>query len=292
MLFVAFASCRYLSYSASFLLFGASVMLALSGSHSLSLAAQTAFRTPLRIAAALGAIATLCLLPLQTATIADEWLAMMDPDMLITVAVQTRYGQAWCLRMLTAILVLCVFLRARPGQARLRAMVAGVALLPLSLSGHAAMEEGWTELAHTASDFVHCLAAGFWLGSLPVFLYFLKTWQEPTQRQKAAGALIRFSTAGHIAVAALLLSGVANAVMILQPVGLDPASSYQRLLLVKIVLALAMVCLALINRYRWIPRIRKTGELALRHIRRNTLVELATGAAILLLVSFLGLMPP
>ena len=39
----------------------------------------------------------------------------------------------------------------------------GLALLPLALSGHAAMEEGRTGLLHALND-MHCLAAGFWLG--------------------------------------------------------------------------------------------------------------------------------
>ena len=40
----------------------------------------------------------------------------------------------------------------------------GLALLPLALSGHAAMEEGRTGLLHALNDMLHCLAAGFWLG--------------------------------------------------------------------------------------------------------------------------------
>ncbi|WP_434642790.1 copper homeostasis membrane protein CopD [Achromobacter piechaudii] len=288
----AFALCRFLGYSASVLLFGVSTMLALSGSRSLSLSVQSDLHRLLRCTAIVGVVAVFCLLPLQTASIADDWLAMVDADLLSTVAFQTRYGQGWCLRALAVMGVLALMLRGRPDNAWLRAAVAGLALASLSLTGHAAMQSGWIGVAHTANDALHALAAGFWLGSLPVFLGFLKRWQEPARRKDATRALMRFSTAGHAAVAVLLLSGAVNTWMILSPTGLDVTSLYLQLLLIKAALALAMVALAVFNRYRWIPSIRSRRDLAVYRIRRNTILELWAGGAVLLLVGFLGLLSP
>lgn len=288
----AFALCRFLGYLTSVLLFGVSAMLALSGSRSLSLSVESALRRLLRCAAIVGVLAVLCLLPLQAASIAEDWSAMVNADMLSTVAVHTRYGQAWCLRMLAVLWVLAIFLRGRSGNTRLRAVVAGLALAPLGLTGHAAMQSGWIGVAHAANDMLHGLAAGFWLGSLPVFLAFLQLWHEPARRQDATRALMRFSTAGHVAVAVLLSSGVLNTWMILSPAGLDIGSLYVQLLLIKMALALAMVALAVVNRYRWIPSLRGWRDLALCRIRRNTVLELWAGGAVLLLVGFLGLLPP
>lgn len=289
---IAFALCRFLALSCSVILFGASAMLALSGSRGLSLAMEAALRRSLRAAAVVGALSVLCLLPLQAVSIAEDWQAAADLDMLATVAFQTRYGQAWCLRLLAILLLLAVILRANPGRNRLRALVAGAALLPLGLSGHAAMEEGWTGYAHAANDMLHSLAAGFWLGSLPVFLLLLRQWREPAHRPDALRALMRFSNAGHVAVAVLLITGVVNAALILRTASPDPASGYQQALAAKALLALAMVALAVVNRYRWVPRLRAEPEIALRHIRRNTIAELWAGAAVLLLVGLLGLLPP
>ncbi len=291
-LFAAFALCRALSVAAAVLLFGAGAMLALGGSPRLALDAETALRRTLRGAAAIGLLATLCLLPLQTASIAGDWGALWDTDMLDTVALQTRYGQAWMPRVLGAGLALAVVLWVRPGRPWVLAWVAGLALAPLSLSGHAAMHEGWLGVAHAANDFLHALSAAFWLGSLPVFLLWLAAWRRPGNRAEATRALLRFSRWGHVAVAALLLSGAGNAALILGAGSVDPGSDYQRLLLVKIVLALVMAGLAIVNRYRWIPRIRTQRADALQAIRRNTIVELALGAAVLLAVGFLGLMSP
>ena len=138
----------------------------------------------------------------------------------------------------------CACLRPRPDWTWPRALASGLAL-PLALSGHAAMEEGRTGLLHALNDMLHCLAAGFWLGSLPVFLLILRRWTEPACRADATRALMRFSTAGHVAVAVLLLGGVVNAVLILSPEGLDIASAYQQWLGLKVLLALAMTVLAI-----------------------------------------------
>jgi putative copper resistance protein D len=292
LLFAAFALCRAVSVAAVALLFGAAAMLALGGAPRLGRDAEVALRRTLRAAAAIGLLAALCLLPLQAASIAGDWGALRDPDMLATVALQTRYGQAWMPRVFGAVLALAVVLWVRPGRPWVLAWVAALGLGPLSLSGHAAMHEGWLGAAHAVNDALHGLSAAFWLGSLPVFLSWLAAWQRPGHRAEATRALLRFSTCGHVAVAVLLLSGIGNAVLILGAGGVDPASDYQRLLWVKIVLALVMTGLALVNRYRWIARIRTHRAMALHAIRRNTIVELALGAVVLVAVGILGLMSP
>ncbi|CAB3679699.1 MAG: copper homeostasis membrane protein CopD [Achromobacter sp.] len=291
-LLLAFALCRALAAGAVAVLFGAGAMLALGGSPRLELETEAALRRVFRLAGIVGLAATLCLLPLQAASIAGDWHAMFDEDMLDTVILQTRYGQVWIVRAVAAAALLGVVLGLRPGSPSLIAGVAALALAPLALSGHAAMHEGWLGLAHALNDFLHVLAAAFWLGSLPVFLLWLAAWRRPAWRRDATRALLRFSAWGHVAVAVLLLSGVANAALILGPGLPDPASGYVQVLLVKALLALAMTGLALRNRYRWIARIRTQPVVALRAIRRNTLWELALGALVLAVAGLLGLMSP
>lgn len=291
-LWVVFALCRAVSAGAAAVLFGASAMLALGGSPRLGRAAETALRPALLRLGAAGLVATLCLLPLQAASIAGDWRAMLDGDLLDTVTQQTRYGQAWTVRALCAAAVLGVALGLRPGRPSWLAAPAALALAPLAFSGHAAMHEGGWGLAHALNDYLHGLAAAFWLGSLPVFLLWLAAWQRPQDRAEATRALLRFSAWGHVAVVVLLLSGVANALLILGPALPHPGGAYVRVLLLKVALALAMTALALANRYRWIPRIRNRPDLALRAIRRNTACELALGAMVLVVVGALGLMPP
>ena len=114
MIIATFALLRFVAYMASTLLFGASAVLALSGSRGLRLSVEADLRKVLRGASVAGMLSVLCLLPLQTASIAGEWQAMAQTDMLATVALQTRYGQAWILRAAAMLLVLCLFLRPRP----------------------------------------------------------------------------------------------------------------------------------------------------------------------------------
>jgi len=305
-LLTAFAVVRFLAYVSGLLLFGASAMLALTGRTALARDTQARMRRALVGSAIVGLVSVLLLLPLQTASIADDLHAMLDASMLGTVMWQTRYGQAWLLRVLGVVVLLAVVWRGARRQIEdagrqpsglsipglWPALVAGLALLPLCLSGHAAMQEGGAGVVHALSDFIHCLAAGFWLGSLPVFLYCLRAWEQPASRSQAGRALMRFSTAGHIAVALLFASGALNAWMIVTPAGLDTTADYQQLLLLKISIALAMTLLAILNRYRWIRRLRSAREQALASIRRNTLAELALGAVVLALVGCLGLMAP
>lgn len=291
-LWVVFALCRALSAGAAAVLFGASAMLAVGGSPRLGVAAETALRPALLRVGAAGLVATLCLLPLQAATIAGDWRAILDGDLLDTVTQQTRYGQAWTVRALCAAAVLGVALGLRPGRPSWLAGPAAVALAPLAFTGHAAMHESGWGMAHALNDYLHVLAAAFWLGSLPVFLAWLAAWRQPGDRAEATGALLRFSACGHVAVMVLLLSGVANAVLILGPTLPHPGWAYVGVLLLKVALALAMTGLALVNRYRWIPRIRRDPVQALQAIRRNTCRELALGAAVLIIVGGLGLISP
>lgn len=317
LLFTVFVLVRFVAYASGLLLFGASAMLALTGRNELARGARARMRRVLLASAIVGLASVLLLLPLQAASIADDPHAMLDPSMLGTVIWQTRYGQAWLLRLLGAAILLAVVwtsagrqhAAASPGppEASTRtsfptfptsipgawpALVAGLALAPLSLSGHAAMQEGGAGVVHAVADYIHCLAAGFWLGSLPVFLYCLRAWEHPASRPQASRALLRFSTVGHVAVALLLASGAVNAWMIVASAGVDAGAGYQQLLLLKILIALAMTLLAIVNRYRWIRRLRSARQQALASIRRNTLAELVLGALVLALVGCLGLMAP
>ena len=250
MIIATLALLRFVAYMASTLLFGASAAgaerVARRGVRRGGLA-QGVARRPVA-----GMLSVLCLCHLQTASIAGEWQAMAQTDMLANVALQTRRGQAWILGGGDA--AGAVPVSAAPAGLDMARARLGPGPLLLALSGHAAMEEGRTGLLHALNDMLHCLAAGFWLGSLPVFLLILRRWTEPACRADATRALMRFSTAGHVAVAVLLLGGVVNAVLILSPEGLDIASAYQQWLGLKVLLALAMTVLAIMNRYWWVPQ--------------------------------------
>ena len=95
-------------------------------------------------------------------------------------------------------------------------------------------------------------------------------------------------------MALLGLTGAINSIFL---VGSFPAlvgTPYGRLLSLKIALFVAMVGLALVNRFRLMPRLRDATATmsALRALYRSVLGEQALGLAILAVVSLLGTWPP
>jgi putative copper export protein len=69
-------------------------------------------------------------------------------------------------------------------------------------------------------------------------------------------------------------------------------TDYGHLLLVKILLFLVMLALATVNRLWLTPALTANARRALRQPRRNVVIEIGAGAAILSLVAVLGVTPP
>ena len=72
-------------------------------------------------------------------------------------------------------------------------------------------------------------------------------------------------------------------------------TSYGRLLLLKITLFAGMVCLAGINREYLLPRLsgdigKNPASGAVQRLLRNTLIEIALGIGIILIIGMLGIM--
>jgi copper resistance protein D len=179
----------------------------------------------------------------------------------------------------------------RPGR-HMVFLLSAASLMSLALVGHAAMHEGWPGDLHKANDAIHMLAAAGWIGCLVALVPCLTMLGDPDLRRQACAALIRFSAAGHVAVALVLLTGVANTWLVVGHWPVDLRSLYQLLLLGKIVLAVTMVALALVNRYAVVPAIRVRGASAVTDLRRHTIVELGLAGGVLALVSLFGLLDP
>lgn len=212
---------------------------------------------------------------------------VFDDGGLATVALDTRFGRIACLRLALFLAAGALLLWRGPGWPALGATAALVA--SIALTGHAGA--GATGLFHLASDVVHLVAAGAWLGALPALAWLL--WggrTEPTQADLAAAATRRFGTLALIAVAALLASGIVNtAILVGWPAeALD--TTYGRALAVKIGLFAAILGLAAVNRFRLTPALPRPGALAA--LAATALAETALGLGVLLLVGLLGTQPP
>ena len=228
------------------------------------------------------------------------WLALLAADIygapviavclhggLWAVLTGTQFGAAWSARLLVAVL-LALLLLLSPALRWLQLAAAAAFIAPIALSGHAGATPGAEGEVHLASDMLHLAAAGLWLGALPALAMLLVSPRQP--KGLAARAAARFSAAGIVAVAVILATGIVNSWMLLAgPYDLI-ATSYGRLLFLKIGLFVAMVGIAAVNRFHLTPRL--PAAQARRALMRNSLAETALGAGVLLLVGALGAMSP
>lgn len=235
---------------------------------------------------------TLAALPLETAAIGNGWPDALDRGTVSVVLFETSVGSAW-IAQAGASLLLAVTL-ALPAGMRLgaTALASGLLLTTLALTGHAAMHEGGLGAAHRLNDAVHVLAGGAWLGALLPLLPLFRALDDPSGSHDAGLALRRFSTAGHLAVATVIVTGIANTMLVLGRWPTDWSIPYQALLATKMFLVLGMTAVALCNRYVLVPVMSHDGGGALRALRQATIVEMVLGAAVIGLVSVFGLLEP
>lgn len=288
---VALILSRFVYDGPAVLLWGAGGFLAVLVPQPLTTRIGARLSPAFTIAAVLAVAAAVATLPLRAAMLGDGWSDALDPATLRGVLFETDLGFAWLIQVAAALVA--VGAAFAPARWRMAAFALGGAamLANLPLVGHAGMQQGGLGLVHRLNDGVHVLAGGFWLGALVPFVPLLARIDDPGDAAAATIALRRFSTIGHAAVALVILTGVANAALILNGTPIDGASLYQRLLATKIALVAGMLGLALLNRYVFVPRVAARSN-AIVAIRVGSLAEIGLGIAVLALVAAFGMMDP
>jgi putative copper resistance protein D len=307
---VHFASSLLVAGIVFFDLFVASPTLRMAASRLGATAAAFTRRTAgmLWISLALSVVSGFAWLCLLAARIVGKPAAEVIADGTIWIVLsRTQFGLAWELRFLF-VLVLATCLGARRARAArapvwqevLVALLAGAYLGALAFAGHGEEGLGLERYFHLAADFFHLIAAGLWLGGLiplALLLAYLSHFREETWRPIACDAGRRFSDLGIVAVGTLLVSGTINAWFLIGGVQNLIATNYGQLLLLKITLFVAMVGLAGINRQYLLPRLliharTGTGSRTVNWLIRSTLVEVALGLGVVVIVGTLGIMAP
>jgi putative copper resistance protein D len=222
-----------------------------------------------------------------------------------TVLTQTTFGDAWTLRLEMAAVLAALLLAhdfAPEGAGKriidiICVLLAAAFAASIAWTGHAAAMEGLDGAIHLTSDAVHLVAAGAWIGALwPLALLLAAAGRTDDSEATAVAceATRRFSVIGMISVAAILTTGVINTWEILGTAAFSVDTEYNRLLLVKISLFIAMVAVAGYNRQRLTPRLSGThdGGRAMRQLQWNSLTETGLGLLILAIVAVLGRMTP
>ncbi len=284
----AIAVCRFVQDTAALLLWGASAYVLWLVPERLARTLRPNLRVGAGVAVTLAIAATAAELPIEAASVGDGWRDALDPTVIGAVLIDTSGGQAWMVQAVAAgFLVLSCLVPSRPRLFGI-AGAAALMLVGLSLTGHAIMQEGWLGVMHRTNDALHVLSAGAWFGALVPVLLILPRLGRPEERADAALALRLFSRAGHLAVASVLLTGVANAALVLGRWPTNFHSPYEALLDAKIVAVAAMTALAVVNRYLLVPRL----PASLPALRRATLIEVPLGLLAIGLVAVFGLLDP
>ncbi|WP_066577169.1 copper homeostasis membrane protein CopD [Sphingomonas koreensis] len=293
---------RFAQYADLTLLFGMALFGVLSSPE------QRQF-LPARTIALAAALAGLALTMLGTLVVAAGMAGVtpgnVDAETLSLVLFETPTGAAALVRggaLGIALGVALLWRRQDRNWYLATALVSGVALATLAWTGHAAVSEGLTGVIHRASDIVHLLAASAWLGALAGLFLLLLAPADAMGIDRLDGArraLDAFSVTGSVIVGLIVVTGLANSVLIL---GFDNlaalfTSLWGQLLLVKILLFGIMLGFAAANRYRFVPGLERALKLndstrAVQLLRISLLLETGVAVAILALVAWLGTLSP
>ncbi|HEY4807378.1 MAG TPA: copper homeostasis membrane protein CopD [Roseiarcus sp.] len=287
----ALALCRFAHFLAAMLAFGMSAYLWLYAPERLRLALSPVVRR-LALIASLGALITaVAWLALESASMADDWSAAIDPEAIGAVLTDTAFGHAWAAHLiLAAALVLVVIFEPRARW--VATAVASAALLAsLGLVGHAAMQTGAEGVLHRMNHAVHLLTAGAWIGGLVPFAMCLSAYRRDDLRKDAVRAMMSFSFWGQFIVAAIVLSGAVNIALTSGRAPIPPTTPYRALLVAKIIIVGIMIALAIVNRYVLAPRL-KSSATALAALRLTSAAEVALGCVVIALVSVFALLDP
>lgn len=250
-------------------------------------------------AAALGVVITLAQFGATCLAMTGNDVSALDREILTFMAFETPMGISHIVRAAALGLVAVLWSTGRAGRPVIAAL-AVVALGSLAWSGHAAASEAALGWVHRSSDIGHLVAGAIWIAALVMFARILLfDFKTPEAVAPALSALERFSGIGAIIVGVIVVTGSINLLAIVGVDGLAAtfATAYGRLLLLKLALFGAMLGLAGLNRWRFVPGIRATlhgGEhvIAVRRLRRAIITETTLAFLVLAVVAILGTLSP
>jgi putative copper resistance protein D len=303
---VAVIGLRWLQMLGAMVLFGSSLFF-IYALPKLGVGSAAAVRWPRPLLLASAAVVLIaCILGFlaQTAVLAGSIVDALQPDALSAAATDMSFGKSSIVRAVAALFFLIAFTFMKPGRLgwSIAAVTGGLICASFAWMGHGAATPGAAGLLHTASDVVHTLAAGVWVGALVVFLILLVTdgSQPPEARRSLHLALHTFSGVGVALVAVLVTTGLINSWFVIGLAGLPRVLStpYGQLLTLKIALFVCMLALAAANRFHHTPRLRQALQgaspplVAVAALRRSLVWETGLAIAVIALVAWFGTLAP
>jgi len=190
------------------------------------------------------------------------------------VLARTHFGAIWIARAVALALLLIVSAsRAAVTRAAGLALAVGVALTS-SLTGHAA---DFGDLSPSVLvDWLHGVAAMAWTGGLFALALTMGRARDTWPSELVGVAARRFSRLAGYCVVLVLASGIYNAWVEVPSFAALWTTTYGGALAVKVVLALAIVAIGAVNRYRVLPRLgaKGAGVTLSRLVAREALIAI------------------
>ena len=160
--------------------------------------------------------------------------------------------------------------------------LAGVAMLVFSFGqvGHVLqLDADWGLLLLL----VHLAGLAFWIGSLAPL------YRATRRHDLAAAASLAhgFGQAAIVIVPVLLIAGAVCAALLLRDLGALFGTTYGQVLMIKIVLVGAILTLAALNKYRFVPAMQAGDTSAAAHLQRSIVIEAALIGLVLIATSIL-----
>lgn len=228
-------------------------------------------------------------------------LELLDSSDLVTVLMQTQFGQLWAGRLcLGIVLGSMLMLVSRANSLTSFASwrnwcvlgVGAVLLITLAWAGHAAAGIRYHVL-HITVDVIHLLIGSVWpMGLIPLGLFLghgLPRQFLPEDRE--IDVLLGFSKASLIAVFILTATGFINGWLMIGSWTALFVTTYGQLLLAKVFAVVLMIGLGAWNRLVLLPRLRG-GASPVGILRRTVLAESGLAGVVLLIVGIMGMTSP
>lgn len=288
MLTTAYVGLRGIHFAALMLLFGCALFINRLAPRHLSRLLVRRFSCLQTCCLWCGAISAVLLYAFQGGMMGDGWGDVFQPQIWAELA-GTRFGAIGVWQIIIATITLILAWLHPHQQGRLMSLV-GVQLMLMAGVGHAAMREGFVGMLQRGNHALHLLAAASWVGGLLPVVWCLRMAQGHWKKQ-AVLAMMRFSRYGHLAVACVLVTGIANTLLI-QGHLWSGDTDYGRFLLIKCALVALMVAIALVNRYVLVPRSGHKNSRARDALIWMTWTEVVLGAFVLAIVSLFATWEP
>ena len=199
----------------------------------------------------------------------------------------TSWGSSWMAALLVSSLaVVILYMKGNQGWGLATLLLLGAGAFP-AFSGHANAIEGISWLSLSA-DILHVWAAAGWLGSLAFLLFLERRWRRYNAHSESLlpSLISKFSASSMVWVGILVTSGVLSSSLHLSTAYDLLTTVYGRILLIKIVLAIAVMGLGALNwttvisGSQWTVSLEKLKERSLKEIGFAQLVLLATAILI------------